>query len=83
MARIQAYGSDGEKALTDDFKRNFEFAFGLPCFIHFKKNIEKELSERIFDGLSKRDFILEMNLLVRGGEGCNLNLYSIQSFGKF
>ena len=60
LARIQAYGSDGEKALTDDFKRNFQFAFGLPCFIYFKKNIEKELSERIFNGLSKIDFILEI-----------------------
>ena len=151
MARIQAYGSDGEKALTDGFKRNFQFAFGLSCFIHFKKNIEKELSERIFNGLSKSDFILEIfgkqegelkysglvdlktgeefdeklsalkpkcdereevlkegtlsfydwfvrykvrchilllcillrNLLVGAGQGCNLNLYSIQFLVNF
>ena len=29
-------------------------------FIHFKKNIEKELSERKFNGLSKSDFMLEI-----------------------
>ena len=34
---IQAYGLDGEKALTDGFKRNLQFACGLRCFIHFKK----------------------------------------------
>ena len=29
---IQAHGSDGQKALTDLFKRNFQFTFGLRCF---------------------------------------------------
>ena len=60
LAGIQAYGSDGEKALTDGFKRNFQFAFGLRCFIHFKKNIEKDLSEGKFNGLLKSDFMLEI-----------------------
>ena len=60
MTGIQAYGSDGEKALTIGFKKNFQFAFGLRCFIHFKKNIEKELSERKFNGSSKSDFMLEI-----------------------
>ena len=45
---------------TDGFKGNFQFALGLRCFIHFKKNIEKELSERKFNGLSKNDFLVEI-----------------------
>ena len=60
LAGIQSYGSDGEKALTDGFKRNFQFAFGLRCFIHFKKIIVRELSERKFNGSSKSDFMLEI-----------------------
>ena len=53
LAGTQPYGSDWEKAPTGGFKRNFQFAFGLHCSIHFKKKIEKELSERKFNGLSK------------------------------
>ena len=60
LAGIQSYGSDGEKALTDGFERNFQFAFGMRCFIHFKKIIERELSERKFNGSSKSDFMLEI-----------------------
>ena len=36
LACIQAYGSDEEKALTDGFKRNLQFASGLRRFVHFK-----------------------------------------------
>ena len=60
LAGIQGCGSDGEKVSTDGFKGNFQFAFGLRCFIDFKKNIEKELSERKFNGLSKNDFMVEI-----------------------
>ena len=60
LAGIQACGSDGEKVSTDGFKGNFQSAFGLRCFIHFKKNIEKVFSERKFNGLSKNGFMTEI-----------------------
>ena len=58
MASIQAYGSDGEKTLTDGFKRNFQFAFG--CVVLFISKKHREGFERKFNGLSKSDFMLEI-----------------------
>ncbi len=43
---ILACGTDGEQALIDGFKRNFRYAVFLRCFIHFKDNVEREMSKR-------------------------------------
>ena len=44
---LLACGTDGEKALIDEFQRNFRFATFLRCFIHFKGNIKTELKSHI------------------------------------
>lgn len=60
---IELY-SDGsgfcEKALIDGFKRNFRFATFLRCFIHFKDNIKRELSDRGFNAGEKQQFLEEI-----------------------
>ena len=43
---VLACGTDGEKALIDGLKRNFRFSLFLRCFIHFKDNVKRQLSER-------------------------------------
>ena len=43
---ILACGTDGEKALIEGFQRNQRFAVFLRCFLHFKDNIKRELTER-------------------------------------
>lgn len=57
---ILACGTDGEKALIDGFKRNFRFATFLRCFIHFKDNIKRELSDRGFNAGEKQQFLEEI-----------------------
>ena len=42
---IRAFGTDGEKALSDAFTHEFGFSQRLTCFIHVRKNIKDELSE--------------------------------------
>ena len=42
---IRAFGSDGEKALSDAFTHEFGFSQCLTCFIHVRKNIKDKLSE--------------------------------------
>jgi len=57
---ILACGTDGEKALIDVFKRNFQFATFLRCFIHFKDNIKRELGNRGFQSGDKQKFLEEI-----------------------
>ena len=42
---IRAFGTDGEKALSDAFTHEFGFLQHLTCFIHVRKNIKDKLSE--------------------------------------
>ena len=51
---LLAIGTDGEKALSDGFRRNFRFAVFLRCFIHFKKGIEGNLRDRTITCLEKK-----------------------------
>lgn len=53
-------GTDGEKALIDGFKRNFQFATFLRCFSHFKDNIKRELGNRGFQSGDKQKFLEEI-----------------------
>jgi len=57
---ILACGTDGEKALIEGFSRHFRYAIMLQCFIHVKKNIEKQLIERHVKGKNKNDTISEI-----------------------
>ena len=42
---IRAFGTDGEEALSDDFKHEFGFAQRLTCFIHVRRNLKDKLAE--------------------------------------
>ena len=45
-ASLRAFGTDGEKALSDDFfLPEFNFAQQLTCFIHVRRNIKEELTK--------------------------------------
>lgn len=42
---IRAFGTDGEKALSDAFSHEFGFSQRLTCFIHVRRNIKDKLTE--------------------------------------
>lgn len=48
LMAVQAFGTDGEKALADAFSHEFRYATHLSCFIHFRRNIKRDLKERNF-----------------------------------
>ena len=50
---LLAFGTGGEKALIDSFKKNFQFATSLRCFIHARKNLETDLSMRNISAAKK------------------------------
>ena len=45
MRNVLAFGTDGDKNLTEALGHNFPFALQLRCFIHFKKNVQKKLRD--------------------------------------
>ena len=57
---VLACGTDGERALIDGLKRNFRFALFLRCFIHFRDNIQRQLSERGLSSEIKSKFLNEI-----------------------
>ena len=57
---ILACGTDGEKALIEGFQRNLRFAVFLRCFLHFKDNIKRELTERGITAEAKKQFLDEI-----------------------
>ena len=56
MEGILACSTDGEKALIEGFQRNLQFAVFLRCFLHFKDNIKRELTERGITAEAKKQF---------------------------
>ena len=46
LRAIQAFGTDGEKALADAFGHEYRYASRLSCFIHCRRNIKQQLRER-------------------------------------
>ena len=40
---VLAFGTDGDKNLTEALGHSFPFAIQLRCFVHFQKNIEEKL----------------------------------------
>ena len=54
---ILACGTDGEKALIEGFRRNLRFAVFLCCFLHFKDNIKRELTERGLAAHAKKQIL--------------------------
>ena len=39
LRNLMAFGSDGDRALTQAFGHNFQFAVQLRCFVHFCANV--------------------------------------------
>lgn len=60
MEGVIACGTDGEQALIDGFSRNFRFATFLRCFLHFKENLKRELTQRGISPRNKGLFIEEI-----------------------
>ena len=40
-----AFGTDGDKNLTEALGHNLPFALQLRCFIHFKKSVQEKLRD--------------------------------------
>ena len=43
LAKIQAFGTDGEVALSNAFAHGFKGAVHLLCFNHVRRNLKEEL----------------------------------------
>ena len=48
LQALRAFGTDGEKALSDAFSHEFRYALHLTCFNHCRQNIKRELQELDF-----------------------------------
>ena len=48
LRALQAFGTDGEKALADAFGHEYQYATRLSCFIHCRQNIKQQLRDRHF-----------------------------------
>ena len=48
LRALQAFGTDGEKALADAFGHEYRYAVRLSCFIHCRQNIKQQLRDRHF-----------------------------------
>ena len=48
LRALQAFGTDGEKALADAFSHEYRYASRLSCFIHYRQNIKQQLRDRHF-----------------------------------
>ena len=55
-----AFGSDGDKALTEAFTHNFPYAVQLRCFIHFRRNIEEKLKSLGFSSTVAQEFLSDI-----------------------
>ena len=48
LRAVQAFGTDGERALADAFGHEYRYASRLSCFIHCRRNIKQQLRDRHF-----------------------------------
>lgn len=46
LLALQAFGTDGEKALANAFGHEFRYATHLSCFVHCRRNVKQELNDR-------------------------------------
>lgn len=45
LRNVLAFGTDGDKNLTEALGHNFPFALQLRCFLHFKRNVKEKLHD--------------------------------------
>ena len=60
LRRVLAFGSDGEKVLTEAFTHNFPYAVQLRCFIHFCRNVEEKLKGLGFSSTVAEEFLCDI-----------------------
>ena len=79
LVSIQAFGTDGEKALSDAFQLQFRNATHLQCFLHVKDSIVRKLRDIGICGDAAKPYIYdifgiqEQTHLYSGLVGCNLS----------
>ena len=56
LRNILAFGTDGDKNLTEAFGHNFPFAFQFWCFVHFKKMFKRNSEVWVFLMKSQTNF---------------------------
>ncbi len=54
---VQAFGTDGEESLAKAFSHSFSFGLHLTCFIHMRRNIKRDLSDRGLDTSSQNQIL--------------------------
>ena len=54
LERLQAFGTDGEKALIDAFSHEFGFAIHLLCAIHLRRNVKQHMQSCNFPDEHRR-----------------------------
>ena len=60
LAKVMAFGTDGDKALIEAFVHNFPYAIQLRCFIHFKRNVEEKLKSFGIPSKEADEFIADI-----------------------
>ena len=56
LHNVLAFGTDGDKNLTEAFGHNFPFAFQFWCFVHFKKMFKRSSKVWVFLKKSQTNF---------------------------
>ena len=60
LKEIRAFGSDGQKALTNAFESAFSNALHLRCFKHFQDNCEAKLKSLNLDPTSREEVLTDI-----------------------
>lgn len=79
---LQAFGTDGEKALIDAFTHEFPFAVHRTCFIHVRRNVKDESSKSSLSH-DKQCIILEDIFGKKAGAILCEGLVDVQSEAEF
>ena len=60
LQNLCAFGTDGEKNLSDALARHFPFAAHVRCFRHLQRNVEDYLTEKKFPKAASTEYIQEI-----------------------
>ena len=60
LRNLMAFGSDGDRALTQAFGHNFQFAVQLKCFVHFRADVTEKLKEHGFPTSVSKEFLADI-----------------------
>lgn len=60
LEKVQAFGTDGEKALGDAFHHEFSKGAHLLCSIHFRRNIKQKLADMNISEPTRSDLLVQV-----------------------